>query len=67
MAGEKMQRILDFISMYDPVPAYKQAQSKRYSGTGEWLTNSSEFLQWKSANQSSVLILSGKSKWKYPC
>ncbi|KAI0898812.1 hypothetical protein F4806DRAFT_455691 [Annulohypoxylon nitens] len=58
--GEKMQRILDFISTYDPVPAYKQAQSKRYPGTGEWLTHSSELIHWKSANQSSVLFLSGK-------
>ncbi|XDG06117.1 hypothetical protein ABKA04_005732 [Annulohypoxylon sp. FPYF3050] len=58
--GEKMQRILDFISTYDPVPAYKQAQSKRHPSTGEWLTNSSELIHWKSANQSSVLFLSGK-------
>ncbi|KAI1455549.1 hypothetical protein F4805DRAFT_270567 [Annulohypoxylon moriforme] len=58
--GEKMQQILDLISTYDPVPAYKQAQSKRHPGTGEWLTNSSELIHWKSANQSSVLFLSGK-------
>lgn len=50
---------LEKISAYDHVAAFNQARKKRHGTTSSWLTETTEYQQWKQDPQSSTFYCSG--------
>lgn len=59
---EESKNTLDSLSTFDYISAFKQARSKRYHATAEWVFETEAFEQWKGNSSSNVIWLSGKSK-----
>jgi hypothetical protein len=58
--GKRKQRLLDSLSTYNHIVAFKQARKKRHGNTAQWLTQSSEFGRWINETEVSVFWCSGK-------
>ncbi|KAK3374690.1 hypothetical protein B0H63DRAFT_548970 [Podospora didyma] len=58
--GQQRRDLLDVLSTFDCMSAFKQARRKRYQGTGSWLAETPAFQSWKESQANSVLWLSGK-------
>jgi hypothetical protein len=59
---EETQGLLDSLSSHNFLTPLKQSRRKRQNGTGEWLFETQEFIQWIDGNGAPVLWCSGKSE-----
>ena len=62
--GKRTQRLLDSLTSYNHLAAFKQARKRRHGNTAQWLTQSPEFNQWTNEPGSSVFWCSGKREHK---
>ena len=61
---EKRESILNWISLIDYQSPYRDIFKRLIPGTGEWLFNREEFLQWENTRESSLLWLRGDGMLK---
>lgn len=58
---EEIHELLESLSAHDFLTPLKQSRRKRQNGTGEWLFETSEFVDWIHENGAPVFWCSGKS------
>ncbi|KAL0633008.1 hypothetical protein Q9L58_008114 [Maublancomyces gigas] len=53
------QALLEMLSPYDYKPSFSKAYNERHTGTGQWIFDCQEFLNWKQADGSCGIWISG--------
>lgn len=61
--GNQRQRLLDSLSTYDHLAAYKQAARKRHGNTAQWLSRTLEMDRWLNHTGYPLLWCSGKREY----